>query len=74
MTIISTLLPSLTVFAIKLFSFTVKLGFKERLDKEKLGNSEPGPITNMPVHLINSEQIGFSEQFRNNQIDLCSQV
>ena len=40
---------------------------KERLDKEKLGNSEPGPITNMPVHLINSEQIGFSEQLCDDQ-------
>ena len=41
---------------------TVKLGFKERLNKEQLGNSEPFPVTNMPVHFINSEQIGFSEQ------------
>ena len=41
---------------------TVKLGFKERLDKEQLGNREPFPVTNMPVYLINSEQIGFSEQ------------
>ena len=46
---------------------TVKLGFKERLDKEKLGNSEPGPITNMPVHLINSEPIGFSVQLCDNK-------
>ena len=42
--------------------FTVKLGFKELLNKEQLGNSEPFPVTNMPVHLINSEQICFSEQ------------
>ena len=41
---------------------TVKLGFKEQL-----GNSEPFPMTNMPAHLINSEQIGFSEQFCDNQ-------
>ena len=46
---------------------TVKLEFKERLNKEQLGNSEPFPVTNMPVHLINSEQIGFSEQLCNDQ-------
>ena len=45
----------------------VKLGFKERLDKEKLGNSKPCSMTNMPVHLINSEQIGFSEQLCDGQ-------
>ena len=45
----------------------VKLGFKERLDKEQLGNSEPFPETNMPVYLINSEQIGICEQFCNSQ-------
>ena len=38
---------------------TVKLGFKERLNEEQLGNSEPFSVTNMPVHLTNSEQIGF---------------
>ena len=35
---------------------------KERLDKEQLGNSEPFPVTNMPVYLIYIEQIGSSEQ------------
>ena len=44
--------------------FTVKLGFKELLNKEQLGNSEPFSLTNMPVHSINSEQIGFSDQSR----------
>ena len=34
-------------------------GFKERLNKEQLGNSEPFLVTNMPVHLINNEQIGI---------------
>ena len=43
---------------------TVKVGFKERLDKEQLDNSEPFPATN---NLINSEQIGFSEQLCNSQ-------
>ena len=42
---------------------TVKLGFKERLNKEQLGNIEPFPVTNLPVYVINSEQIGISEQF-----------
>ena len=46
---------------------TVKLGFKKLLNKEQLVNSEPFPVTNMPVHLINSEQIGFSEQLCDDQ-------
>ena len=46
---------------------TVKLGFKERLNKEQLGNCEPLPVTNMPVHLINSKQIGISEQLCDDQ-------
>ena len=46
---------------------TVKLGFKEQLNKEQLGNSEPFPVTNFPVYLINSEQIGISEQFCDGQ-------
>ena len=41
---------------------TVKLGFKKLLDKVQLGNSEPFPVINMPVHLMNSEKIDFSEQ------------
>ena len=40
---------------------TVKLGFKEQLNKEQLGNSEPFPVTNLSVYLINSEQIGISQ-------------
>ena len=40
-------------------SSTVKLRFKKLLNKEQLGNSEPFPVTNMPVHQINSEQIVF---------------
>jgi hypothetical protein len=28
---------------------------------EQIGNSEPFPVTNLPVYLINSEQIGISE-------------
>ena len=47
--------------------FTVKLGIKELLNKEQLGNSEPFPVTNLPVYLINSEQIGISEQFCDDQ-------
>ena len=46
---------------------TVKLGFKERLNKEQIGNSKPFPVTNLPVYLINSEQIGISEQFCDDQ-------
>ena len=46
---------------------TVKLGFKERLNKEQLGNSEPFPVTNLPVYLIKSEQISISEQFSDDQ-------
>ena len=50
-----------------MFVVTVKLGFKELLNKEQFDNSEPFLVTNMPVHLINSEQIGFSEQLCNSQ-------
>ena len=46
---------------------TVKLGFKERLDNEQLDNSVVFPVTNMAVHLINSEQIGSVEQLCNNR-------
>ena len=42
------------------FVNTVKLGIKELLNKEQLGNSEPFPVINMPVCLTNSEEIGFS--------------
>ena len=42
------------------FPYTVKLGFKERLDKEQLGNTEPFHVTNIQVHVINSDQIGIS--------------
>ena len=53
-------------FSLK-FPYTVKLRFKELLNKEQLGNSEPFPVTNMPVCLTNSEEIGFSEQLCDNQ-------
>ena len=46
---------------------TGKLDFKEWLNKEQLGNSEPFPVTNLSVYLINSEQIGISEQFCDDQ-------
>ena len=39
-------------------SITVKLG-----NKEQLVNSEPFPVTNLPVYLIIHEQIDVSEQF-----------
>ena len=32
----------------------VKLGFKELLNKEQIGNSEPFLLTNLEVYLINS--------------------
>ena len=43
-------------------SYTVKLGLMERLSNQQLGNIEPFPVTNIRVHLINSEQIGNSNQ------------
>ena len=46
---------------------TVKLGFKELLNKEQIGNSEPFSMTNLPVYLINSDQVGMSEQFCDGQ-------
>ena len=45
----------------------VKLGFKKLLNKEQIGNSEPFPLTNLPFYLTNSEQIGISEQFCDDQ-------
>ena len=46
---------------------TFKLDFKETVNKEHIGDSEPFPVTNLPVYLINSEQIGISEQFCDDQ-------
>ena len=46
---------------------TVKHGFKEGLNKEQLGNSEPFPVINMPVHLMNTEQICNNEQLCHDQ-------
>jgi hypothetical protein len=57
----------LCLWAFVLNEYTVKLGFKELLNKEQIGNSEPFPVTNLPVYLINSEQIGISEQFCDDQ-------
>ena len=45
------------------FNGTVKLGIKELLNKEQIGHSEPFSVTNLPVYLMNSEQISISEQF-----------
>ena len=41
----------------KICSIAVKLEFKEWLGKEQFGNSEPFPVTNMPVHLLDSEHL-----------------
>ena len=47
---------------------TVKLGFKKQLNKEQLGNSDLFVMTNWPVYLTNTEQIGIiSEQFCDDQ-------
>ena len=45
----------------------VKLGVKERLKWGKNGHSEPFAMINLLVYLINSEQIGISEQFCDDQ-------
>ena len=50
-----------------LFESTIKLGFMELLKKGQIGNSEPFSVTNLPVYLINCEQIGISEQFWDDQ-------
>ena len=42
---------------------TVKLGIEKLFIKEQIGNSEPFAMTNLPVYLIDSKQIGISEQF-----------
>ena len=49
------------------FPVQSNLALKERLNKEQIGNSEPFPVTNLSVYLINSEQIGISEQFCDGQ-------
>ena len=41
--------------------------FKELLNKEQIANSEPFSVTNLLVYLKNSEQIGISEQFSDDQ-------
>ena len=46
---------------------TVNLGFKERLNKEQIGNSKPFLVNNLLVYLINREQISISEQFCDDQ-------
>ena len=46
---------------------TVTLGFMDLLSKGQIGNSEPSTVTNLPVYLINSEQIGISEQLCDDQ-------
>ena len=38
-----------------------------KINSEQLGNSEPFPVTNFPVYLINSEQPGVSEHFWDDQ-------
>ena len=38
-----------------LTSSTVKLGNKERLDTEQPGNSEPFPVTNLPVYVLHKD-------------------
>ena len=40
---------------------TIKLGFKERLKQGQVGNSEPFPVTNLLVYLMNSEQNGIMQ-------------
>ena len=38
------------------------LCIKKLFNKEQIGYSEPFPVTNLPVYLINSEQIGIIEK------------
>ena len=62
------LLQLLTSILTPSFSLcTVKLGFKEQLNKQQLGNSKTFTVTNIPVHLMNNEQIGNSEQMCDEQ-------
>ena len=37
--------------------FTVKLGDKERFDKELIGVKEPFPVTNLPIYFIRIRNI-----------------
>ena len=57
-----------------LLQTTAKLWDKEWLDSEQPSNSEPFPMTNLPVYLVNCEQPGISEQFDNEHIWLYFEI
>ena len=42
---------------------TVKLGFKERLNKEQIGNSEQFSVPNLVVYSTNSEKLALVNNF-----------
>ena len=46
-------------FSRQILEIRVKLVIRELFIKEQIGNSEPFTLTNMPVYLINSEQIAL---------------
>ena len=56
----------------------VKLGFKELLNKEHIGNSEPFPMTYLPVYSINSANLALvnnsemTKKFLNAKFDFIS--
>ena len=39
------------------FVYTVKLGDKERFDKEQISFKEPFPVTNLPIYFIRINKI-----------------
>ena len=45
------------------FDIAVTIGYKERLDSEQPGNSEPFSVPILSVYFINIKQTGVSEQF-----------
>ena len=45
------------------FVYTVKLGDKERFDKEQISFKEPFPVTNLPIYFI---RIRYIWRIRNN--------
>ena len=54
-------------FSRQILEIRVTLVIRELFIKEQIGNSEPFTLTNLPVYLMNSEQIAISEQFCDGQ-------
>ena len=50
-------IPRASILISKTDDCTVKLGDKERFDKEQIGVKEPFPVTNLPIYFIRIRNI-----------------